>query len=441
MKEQLRPRQKDERAIGPRWIPLPRTASAIATVVLSLQRDIGNRVVADALMANKWKARRAPTDLLVQRRHAQDLIDKRITIFSIPPAVVDDELVPLGEAPGRFDGFRAEQGATELAERAAEVSILMRDTDGHFHVLRTNQTSLRKAAAPPQDPIGWRIERIIVPAGGAREDNWKVMLHETKNAAPVQQPGAYVPGAYIDLLSRWTHLAPTEIAWAKDAKNVVPGKVNITTWLTASGRTTPDKVVPTGDMELPVPTVLINTTTFNQGPVAVRGTLLHEYRHAYHGAQTIDLVRRWRKVRRQDTPGAWQAWLKGQKGNLPEEVYLTSWANTDPQYGTATTETYSHVQAFLYEYQRLELAGLDPDLMTKIQTRDLHWTMARLNILGEHWEAAAQDTKDKTILQIATFLKGLSSNHRKNVLHFINVQLKGLGQPPKYFYNKIRERL
>ncbi len=94
----------------------------------------------------------------LQRRAAHDVLDRGIRLASSEPQVLDDELVPFGQAPGQFDGFATQAEAMALAKRSPEVAIVMRD--GHnFHVFRTSATVLGDEFAPFDHPKGWQLVR------------------------------------------------------------------------------------------------------------------------------------------------------------------------------------------------------------------------------------------------------------------------------------------
>jgi hypothetical protein len=174
---------------------------------------------------------------------------------------------------------------------------------------------------------------------------------------------------------------------------------------------------------------------------SMRSTLLHESRHAYHMAQTIELVRTWRGVRKQDTSAAWQKWLKAKKSSVPGEVYQTTWAATDPTYGTATTETYSYLHGFMYRFRRDEDAGRDPATMDAAGTKALYVRMLALNSMGEFYESAAQDARESTLAQIAGWATTLSAHHRQHLRDFMTWNATGTGPAPRVFYAAFAKRL
>jgi hypothetical protein len=257
---------------------------------------------------------------------------------------------------------------------------------------------------------------------------------------------------YRKLVESWTHIPLAEATWAPGAfskqtnapSDLVQGKVNVAAQLPSAGRHVPAQLEVTGTVEPPRPTVMIATSTFAQGPVAVRATLLHEQRHAYHAAQAITLLRQWRAERKDDTMDAWQKWLKIQKKkqSLPDEVYLTTWAMTSKDkgrfnYGTATTELYSYLQGFMYALPRLETAAVAPDKLNADQTRALRAAMAIGNV-GIEWEGAGEDARKDSLQQLVAFLKGLTSNHREHVRRAVNDHLTSpAADIPKAFYKRL----
>ena len=109
-----------------------------AARILELQAAAGNRAV---------------TGILVQRRGASGLLDKQLALTSPTPQVIDDELVPIGEAPGRFDGFAKRDDALALAGRSKEVAVVVNDGK-HYHVLRTTAATLGGTTAAAEAAQG-----------------------------------------------------------------------------------------------------------------------------------------------------------------------------------------------------------------------------------------------------------------------------------------------
>lgn len=393
-------------------------AAGTAARLLDLQARAGNRAVAG---------------MIVQRRGAQGLLDTPIEVKAPRDQVIDDELVPVGEVPGRFDGFAAKPEAAAIARRSPEVTVIVGDP-ARFHVLRTTATTLGGQATAPKLPKGWTVVEIVEPtnvsAAGAFEQ-------EASNAAA----SADKPTAYRRLLVRGSHLELGETAWSPSDGKWVAGKVNVALWLPSRGRHEPAEVDPTGTTAIPAPSILMGKKPFDEGAVSMRSTLLHESRHAYHMAQTITLVQAWRALRKQDTVGAWQQWLKAKKKTLPPEVYQTTWAATDVGYGTATTETYSYMYGFMYRFRRDDAAARDPAGMDAAATRDLYLRMLALNSMGEFYEHAAQDARDSTLDQIARWAATLSPHHRQHLRNFMTWNAKGAGAAPRVFYRAFAKRL
>ena len=403
--------------------PLPLISRLTLSGFSDLQTLAGNRAM-------------ARTVATLQRRSAQELIDKRISLAWPSPDVVDDELVPVGEAPGRFEGFSTSTAALTVARRSPEVCMVLRDADGRYHVLRTTARSLGDKYAAPEDPAGWKIIEIVEPTKRATDDEFRREYETARDA-----PAAAQAEAYRRLLVVGTHLDYDETAWSPDKARMFPGKVNVALWLPSRGRHEPAEVVPTGSAELPATTILIGNTPFADGPDSLRSTLLHESRHAYHMAETLDLIRKWRQTRKVDSLPAWQLWLKSRRKSVPAEVFQTTWAATDPDYGTATTETYSHLYQFMYRFRRDEAASTDPADLDKSATTLLYGRMLTLTVLGEYWEAAGQDAQEFAMDMLVRFLQGLTASHRQHVLNFMKTSGQVAAGAPKVFYAGLTKRL
>lgn len=393
-----------------------------AARILQLQATAGNRAVARVLL---------------QRRGASGLLDRPIALASPTPQVVDDELVPIGEAPGRFDGFDKRDEALALAKRSPEVAVVVGDGT-RFHVLRTTATALGGKTAAPKVPKGWTVIEVVEPTNAVTTGEFKTAYDSAKGLS-----GDDKIQAYRRLLVRGTHLALGQTAWSPNKDSYHEGKVNVALWLTSAGRHLPAKVVPTGTDKLPTTAILIGNTPFSEGATSVRTTLLHEARHAYHRTQTLKLIEEWRAVRKSDTIDAWTKWLKtkAKKSAVPTELYFTTSAATNERAGTASTETYSYLHGFMYRYRRDEAAAKDPATLGSDATRELHFRMIELHGMGEFWESAGQDVQEDALNRVVAFAAGLTAHHRENMRQFMITNAKGGGYAPKVFYDKLKARL
>lgn len=398
-------------------------ANGPAVRMLQLQAMAGNRAVARALV--------------LQRRGASGLLDKQISLASPTPQLIDDELVPIGEAPGRFDGFDKRDEALALAKRSPEVAVVVSD-GARYHVLRTTATTLGGKTAAPKLPKGWTVIEVVEPTNVATTAEFRSAFDDAAKLS-----GDNKALAYRQLLVRGTHLELDQTAWSPTKDSYQEGKVNVALWLTSAGRHLPPKVVPTGTDRLPTTAILIGNTPFSEGAASVRTTLLHEARHAYHRGQTLKLIDEWRAARTSDTLAAWRKWLKAKarKSAVPDEVYFTTSAATDEHAGTASTETYSYLHGFMYRYRRDEDAAKDPATLGADATRALHFRMIELHGMGEFWESAGQDVQDQTLDRLVAFAAGLTAHHREHLRGFMATNAKGAGYAPRAFYAKLTARL
>ena len=396
-------------------------AHAPAARILELQAAAGNRAV---------------TGILVQRRGASGLLDKPLALASPTPQVIDDELVPIGEAPGRFDGFDKRDDALALAGRSKEVAVVVNDGK-RYHVLRTTSATLGGTTAAPKLPKGWTVDKVVEPTNVPTDQQFQTAFDDAKVLS-----GKDKEEAFRQLLVRSTHVAYDQTAWSPNANSYTEGKVNVALWLPVAGRHLPAKVVPTGSDPLPRTAILIGDAPLGEGPASVRTTLLHEERHAYHRTQTLTLIERWRTERKQDTLDAWSAWLKKQKGPaVPTEIYFTTTAATNPRAGKAATEAYSYLHGFMYRFRRDEAAVKDPKTLGERATRDLYLRMIELTGLGEYWELSAdEDVKKETLDRVVAFAAGLTAHHREHMRRYMTANVKGAGAP-KTFYDKLKARL
>ena len=379
-----------------RRVPRSRPAAAArppgpAGRILNLQAMAGNRAVAGVLL---------------QRRAAAGLLDAPIALSSPTPQVVDDELVPIGEVPGRFEGFDKRDDALALAKRSPEVAVVVSDGT-KFHVLRTTATSLGGTTATPKLPKGWTVVQVVEPVNVPTTSGFRADYDDA-----AKRSGDDRIAAYRQLLVRASHLELAETGWSPNKDSYELGKVNVALWLTSAGRHLPAKVEPTGTAPLPRTAILIGNTPFTEGAASVRTTLLHEARHAYHRAQSLKLIEQWRGVRKADTADAWTTWLKARKSKVPAEIWYTTSASTNPSAGTASTETYSYLHGFMYRFRRDEAAAKDPKTLGADATRALHFRMIELNGMGDFWEAAGQDVQADALDRLVAFANGLSVHHR-----------------------------
>ena len=373
--------------------------------------------------------------MLLQRRAAGSLLDAPITLASPTTQVVDDELVPIGQAPGRFEGFDARGDALALAKRSPEVAVVVSD-GAKFHVLRTTATSLGGTTANPKLPKGWTVVQVVEPVNVPTTAGFRA---DYDSAAAQSGDDRIVP--YRQLLVRATHLELPETGWSPNKDAYELGKVNVALWLTSAGRHLPAKVEPTGTAPLPRTAILIGNTPFSEGAASVRATLLHEARHAYHRAQSLKLIETWRGVRKADTAAAWTTWLKARKSSVPAEIWSTTSASTNPSAGTASTETYSYLHGFAYRFRRDEAAAKDPRSLGADATRALHFRMIELNGMGEFWEAAGQDVQADALDRLVAIARTLSAHHREHLTAFMTANAAGAGYAPRRFYDKLRARL
>ena len=391
---------------------------APAARILQLQASAGNRAV---------------TGILVQRRGASGLLDKPVALKSPTPQVIDDELVPIGEAPGRFDGFAKRDDALALAGRSKEVAVVVNDGT-NYHVLRTTAATLGGTTAAPKLPKGWTVDKVVEPTNVPTDKQFHTAFDDAKALSGKDQEKAF-----RQLLVLSTHLEYDQTAWSANEKSYTEGKVNVALWLPASGRHLPPKVVPTGSDPLPKTAILIGKDPLREGAASVRTTLLHEERHAYHRTQTLRLVEEWRKDRKQDTLDDWSAWLKKKK--VSTEIYWTTTAATNPAAGTSATETYSYLHGFMYRFRRDEAAAKDPKTLGEEATRQLHSRMTELNGMGKFWERSLdEDVKKDTLDRVVAFAAGVTAHHREHMRQFMTANVKG-ADAPKAFYERLRARL
>ena len=380
-----------------------------AARILELQAAAGNRAV---------------TGILVQRRGASGLLDKPLALASPTPQVIDDELVPIGEAPGRFEGFDKRDEALALAGRSKEVAVVVNDGK-RYHVLRTTAATLGGTTAAPKLPKGWTVDKVVEPTNVLTDKQFR-----TAYDAATALSGKAQEDAFRQLLVSSTHLEYGETAWSQNEKSYTEGKVNVAVWLPANGRHLPAKVVPTGSDPLPKTAILIGKDPLTEGPASVRTTLLHEERHAYHRTQTLRLIEEWRNVRKQDTLDAWSVWLKERKKKsgaaVPTEIYWTTTAATNPNAGTSATETYSYLHGFMYRFRRDEAAAKDPRRLGDEATQQLYSRMTELNGMGKFWERSLdEDVKNDALDRLVAFAAGLTAHHLEHMRLFMTENDKG----------------
>jgi hypothetical protein len=375
------------------------------------------------------------TRVILQRRAAQELIDKKVPLATPRAQLLDDEIVPIGDAAGRFDGFADQADAVKLATGSPEVTVIVSDGK-RFHVLRSTATTLGGKATAPTLPKGWTVVEVKEPTDTAPADAFARDYQAARDSSGDDQVTRY-----RRLLVRGTHLELDETAWSTSDQRYVEGKVNVALWLPVAGRHLPPKVVPTGSDTLPRTAILIGQTPFSEGPLSLRTTLLHEMRHAYHRTQTRELVEAWRRVRKADTEAAWELWLRGRKKTLPLEIYETTKAATDLKAGKSATETYSYLHGFVYRFRRDDDAAADPATMDAATKKALHGRMIELYGVGEYWESAGQDVQDATLDELAAFAATLTPHHRQHLREFMIANAKGAGAAPRVFYARFAKRL
>ena len=155
--------------------------------------------------------------------------------------MLDDEIVPIGDAPGRFDGFANQADVVKLAEGSPEATVVVNDGK-RFHVLRSTATTLGGKATAPTLPKGWTVIEVKEPTDTAPDDAFAqdyraarefVRVRPGDEVSPPARPG-HAPRGRRDRVGR------------RADQRYVEGKVNVALWLPTAGRHLPPKVVPTG---------------------------------------------------------------------------------------------------------------------------------------------------------------------------------------------------
>lgn len=124
------------------------------------------------------------------------------------------------------------------------------------------------------------------------------------------------------------------------------------------------------------------------------------------------------------------------------EAYQTTWAMTAKEgarftYGTATTELYSYLHAFIYAFRRLENAAVPPDKLTADQTTVLRGEMA-LGLIGVQSGGAGEDARTEALRALVAILKGMTPNHREHVRRTVAAHLASpAADTPKAFYKRL----
>jgi hypothetical protein len=345
-----------------------------------LQRLAGNAALSDLLSVQREAS--AATVPRVQRQAVPALARSHLGYVSLRfggiPVEADifaeREVAPPGQVPGRFDGFATEDEAARLARLHSNVTAVIRDAGGKYHVFDTKWPTLSGLAdgyaVMPSVADGHQVVRWVNLVPGAPEKSWTRRVEQAQGLFrryQVTRDGTVRSAAeeiFRELTEQGMAVGPEEVHVVRSG-NPVPGKYNfdidIGDEARAHGGVTGD-VPTTLEGPLPEPTLTLGPLAFDQrSPLGTYATVRHELEHVKHATLAIEWVGKWRQAMEgRPSPEEFKPWLKTQlrRGRIPKLDYDIVSEETSEAGGSANTECLGYLAGFTASYHMM---GADLD--------------------------------------------------------------------------------
>jgi hypothetical protein len=354
-----------------------------------LQRSIGNAAAARLLASppnrqpqkpcSQWPLSRQPQPSQRSGKDARAL-EGRVVLQGKSrqhePVTVrtTQEIVPPWEDKDGFPGFGDELlaviSATRRSTEKGLVTVVWLE-GGAFHALETDTRSLENV--PDASPSG-SVVRVLEPRRQVAGEDWSKRIGEAKAAPTLGEQTR----AYIDLLVEVTgiergnvHVCPTVHPSDKAPPDAKPGLLNFALWKRDANATTYPATLRAHRTEpLPEPVIVMGPESFERGsPEFVRGTVVHETRHARHLKRLIELISDWRASGSRRT---FHQWLERHQSVTDEIRWVAQTAVEHPSEGGVSTATTEVGELFAnLESLKIELHYLRPeDLGATISSPD-----------------------------------------------------------------------
>ncbi|MGH2689858.1 MAG: hypothetical protein ACRDKW_13790, partial [Actinomycetota bacterium] len=161
--------------------------------ILRLQRQAGNTAVATTLQRFTPPRSSSGAGAVVQGTPLAVLSMRFAGIPVESPIVAEREVTPPGEVPGRFAGFDGEADAQRLARLHPNVTAVVGDGDGRFHVYDTKWPQLSGVSdgftIVPLASHGLRLIRWVNLVSPPPEQSWGFRVRQAQQLFRRHQVG------------------------------------------------------------------------------------------------------------------------------------------------------------------------------------------------------------------------------------------------------------
>lgn len=372
---------------------------------------------------------------------------------------VETEIVPSGERPGRFTGYRHRLQALAQAWRQDTLCGIGEDREGRFHVLRTDwplhspQAETRVQIIPYENPLFvhlWWVEMPTEQGRGARTGpgSWAQRVsrardwssawrrrtipqdfpagcrHEPRHGRTLSDLRRCLEAEFVDLLAEALGIGRDMIHVARSRQDRNPNAVNFDLELTeAVGRGGIGRLPTTRTGSVPRPTVAIGPRAFvSESRLRTLSTALHEVGHFSHGARSIELLERWRRSGSRMT---FEDWLRRER--QARRISQVEYDLTVERIrgGEDATETLARLEAFTSVYHRLPI------------TRTAY-RFTQIDGMAEHWARAGHQINRDSIRRLADYYRGLDAAHRADfAAHARRAEGSLRGRDAWFFWSRV----
>lgn len=370
---------------------------------------------------------------------------------------VQTEIVPDGERPGRFRGYRNRVEAYAQAWRQETVCAVGEDREGLFHTLKTDwplrspQTSF--TIIPTRNALFrrlWWVERPteqgqVATAGPgswaqrvSRARDWysswnrhtipqdfpAACQHQPRHGGTLADLRRCLEAEFVDLLAEALDIGRNEIYVARSRGDRNPrALVNFDIEMISLGRGGIGRLPTTRTARAPRPSVAVGPRAFrSESRLHLLGTVIHESEHFAHGARSVELLERWRRSRSRRTLQAWlQGELRARRISQVEYDLAVERING----GEDVTETRARMEAFTSIYHRLPITGTA-------------YRFTQIDGMAEYWLRAGHRMNNESMRQLATYYRGLDATHQADfAAHARRAQASFHGRDRGLFWDRV----
>jgi hypothetical protein len=323
-----------------------------AALALALQRA-GNQA-AGRMLARRPLAPPGPVGEVTAGVSSHDFITHN-------EAKAERELTLGSDGTGAFEGYESSEQAAIAASSSPKIGVVVADLDERFHAYETDlDPAPVETYAQPYDLKAGRVvrwTRLRDPGDPAiyEEQMRYAGSLASSTVAPIRM---LARPWFINTLVRDVGLRRTEIHDSSGGDSL-PGKINFNVHLKDAnahagieGALTADR-----DSELPVPKLEVGPLAFGD-PVALRGTLLHEYEHMRHAETAIEAVQLWRAT---TSDGDFLPWLERRHKAGKVDAIDFAVIKQQVEGKSNNTESLAYLAGFTATYHLRSLAEIPDD--------------------------------------------------------------------------------